>query len=111
MQKFFRRHPKLSPARRGQIIQRILVEGWSVAEAASTFGLEVARIEAWLADYRRRGMASLQGRGARCRRLFGSLLGPMRAGLSLLDPGPLDVRRLSENYGRMHRHEDRRGVT
>ena len=45
---------------RAQIIQRILVDGWTPAQAAKTCGVEERRIARWVADYRRRGMASLR---------------------------------------------------
>jgi hypothetical protein len=49
----------IAAARRGQIIQHVLVDGWSVREAAQTFDLDEQRVARWVADYRRRGMASL----------------------------------------------------
>jgi len=47
-------------AQRGQIIQRVIVDGWTGAEAAAAFDIEARLIDAWVADYRRRGMASLR---------------------------------------------------
>jgi hypothetical protein len=49
----------LTPAQRGRIIQRIIVDGWSNGEAAAAAGVPERLVEAWVADYRRRGMASL----------------------------------------------------
>jgi hypothetical protein len=49
----------ITKVQQGQIIQRVLVDGWSPAEAAAAFGLETRRVKTWVADYRRRGMASL----------------------------------------------------
>ena len=50
----------LTPAQRGQIIQRVLVDGWTSAEAAAAAGLPERLVDAWVADYRRDGMASLR---------------------------------------------------
>jgi transposase len=46
--------------RRGQIIQRILVDGWSPAEAAAFLGVGERQVVQWVAAYRRNGMASLR---------------------------------------------------
>src|SRR5437762_4185875 len=50
----------IAAAQRGQIVQRVLVDGWSTAQAAATFGLQEWRVARWVADYRRDGMASLR---------------------------------------------------
>jgi transposase-like protein len=50
----------LTPAQRGQIIQRVIVDGWTSAEAAATVGVPERLVDAWVADYRRHGMASLR---------------------------------------------------
>src|SRR5258707_7563910 len=50
----------IAAAQRGQIIQRVLVDGWSAAQAAAVFRLQERRIARWVADYRRHGMASLR---------------------------------------------------
>ncbi|HLY46819.1 MAG TPA: helix-turn-helix domain-containing protein [Stellaceae bacterium] len=63
-------------AQRRQIIQRVLVDGWSLAQAAAAFGLDERLVARWLADYRRRGMASLRDDAASegaVRRVVGSL--------------------------------------
>lgn len=49
----------ITTAQQGQIIQRVLVDGWSPAEAAAAFGVEARIVKTWVADYRRHGMASL----------------------------------------------------
>jgi transposase-like protein len=49
----------ITKLQQGQIVQRVLVDGWSPAEAAAAFGLEARLVKTWVADYRRRGMASL----------------------------------------------------
>lgn len=57
--------PTLSPAQRGQVVQRILVDGWTVADAAAAAGVPERTVAAWVSDYRRHGMASLRRRRAR----------------------------------------------
>ena len=52
---------------RVQMIQRVLVDGWSTAQAAQACGATERQVARWLAAYRRRGMASLRepaGRGS-----------------------------------------------
>lgn len=48
------------PARRGHVVQRVIVDGWTVGEAARAEGLDERIVARWVADYRRRGMASLR---------------------------------------------------
>ena len=50
----------ITPARRGQIIQRIIVDGWSSEQAACSFGVSKRLVETWVADFHRNGMASLR---------------------------------------------------
>ncbi len=50
----------ITVARRAQMIQRVLVDGWSPAQVADACGLEERQVARWLAVYRRRGMASLR---------------------------------------------------
>src|SRR5689334_6760741 len=50
----------ITPAQRGQAVQRILVEGWSTAEAALHLGVSEGLVDAWVVDFRRNGMASLR---------------------------------------------------
>ena len=47
-------------ATRGRIVQRVLVDGWSTAQAAVVFDVRERDVVRWLAAYRRRGMASLR---------------------------------------------------
>ena len=54
----------IAAVRRGQIIQRILVDGWSPAKAAASLGVEERQVVRWVAAYRRNGMASLRGNAA-----------------------------------------------
>ncbi len=56
-----KRGKQITPAERGLIVQRVLVEGWSIGEAAAAFGHPEARVERWVVAYRRRGMAALRG--------------------------------------------------
>ena len=50
----------ITAAQRAQLIQRVLVDGWSPAQVAKSCGFEERQIARWVADYRRRGMASLR---------------------------------------------------
>ena len=71
----------LSPAQRGQVVQRILVDGWTVADAAAAAGVPERLVAAWVSDYRRHGMASLRhrrGRTAATEYLDRQLLRPVR---------------------------------
>jgi len=45
---------------RAQIIQRILVDGWTAVQAAEFFGVPKRLVYVWVADYRKNGMASLR---------------------------------------------------
>jgi hypothetical protein len=47
-------------AQRGQIVQRVIVDGWTSAEAAAAFGVPRRTVEVWVTDFRRHGMASLR---------------------------------------------------
>ena len=49
----------ITAVQQGQIIQRVLVDGWSIADVAAAFDLEKRLVAAWVAAYRRHGMASL----------------------------------------------------
>ena len=55
----------LTTAQRGQIVQRVIVDGWSSARAAAAFGVPERLVDAWVADYRRHGMASLRHKSGR----------------------------------------------
>jgi hypothetical protein len=71
--------PNPTPAQRGQIIQRVIVDGWTTAEAACAAGLSERLVDIWVADYRRYGMASLHH--AKSRSAAAEILGlrPLRA--------------------------------
>jgi hypothetical protein len=51
---------EIAAAQRGQIIQRVLVDGWCAAQAAEVFDIQERQVTRWVADYRRHGMASLR---------------------------------------------------
>jgi len=50
----------ISLPKRTQIIQRVLVDGWTTAQAAAAFGVPKRLVDSWVADFRRNGMASLR---------------------------------------------------
>ena len=50
----------ITVARRALIVQRVLVDGWTSARAAAAFDVSERLVDAWVADYRRRGMTSLR---------------------------------------------------
>jgi transposase-like protein len=54
------RRRTISVAQRGQIVQRLIVDGWTSVEAAAAFGVPKRIVEVWVADFRRHGMASLR---------------------------------------------------
>jgi hypothetical protein len=105
----------LTPAQRGRIVQHIIVDGWTSTEAAAAFGLPERVIDAWVADYRRHGMASLRDRpwqtmAAEIVRL--RLLRPVRAVFRGISIGlrRLSVRERSVPPSPLHRfQDDRRG--
>ena len=98
----------IAAVRRGQILQRILVDGWTPAEAADFLGVGERQVVQWVAAYRRDGMASLRGdpasEPARCRwarrlrgvmaRVFAGLRGAGR------HPGPAPCVELRRRDGR-----------
>ena len=51
------------PARRGHVVQRVIVDGWTICDAARAAGVDERSVIRWVADYRRRGMASLREDG------------------------------------------------
>src|SRR5689334_6888183 len=59
------RRRTLSVVQRGQIVQRVIVDGWTSAEAAAAFGVPRRIVEVWVTDFRRHGMASLHQEPAR----------------------------------------------
>jgi Helix-turn-helix domain len=100
----------IAAAQRGQIIQRVLVDGWSTAQAAAVFGLQERRIARWVADYRRHGMASLRQDDApervylrwlqRICTAVARCYGGMRRGFGLVEPADCVVlRRTGDKRG------------
>ena len=53
--------PRTIPlARRALIIQRVLVDEWTSAEAAAAFDVSERQVDIWVAEFRRYGMRSLR---------------------------------------------------
>ena len=59
MQRVSRQRRTITPAQRGQVVQRVLVDGWTAGQAARAAGLDERLVVSWVAAYRRDGMASL----------------------------------------------------
>ena len=53
---------QLTAAQRGQIVQRVIVDNWTTADAAVAAGVPERLVIAWVAGFRRYGMASLHRR-------------------------------------------------
>jgi transposase-like protein len=53
-------HRTMTVARRALIVQRVLVDGWTSAEAAAAFGVSERQVDVWVADFQRSGMSSLR---------------------------------------------------
>src|SRR6266513_235215 len=85
---------EVAAVKRAQIIQRVLVDGWSPAQTAAVFAVPERRIARWVEDYRRRGVALLHRVAARLR--------PRRAGA---------LRRLAAHRRQAARQPRRSGVT
>src|SRR3954462_6452529 len=93
----------ISVTQRAQITQRILVDGWTPAQAARFYGVEERRIARWVADYRRRGMASLRTDvvderfyrrwAGRARAMLARGLGIFPPGTCVTPPSPRDDER------------------
>lgn len=103
----------IGPMKRAQIIQRVLVDGWTPAQAATIFELPERRIVRWVKDYRRRGMASLRDPGcteplvwnwgAALASAISRYYGGLRRGFGLVEPAPCIPLRYTEekpNHGR-----------
>jgi transposase InsO family protein len=58
------RRAKLTPYGRRVLVDRVLVEGWSVGEAAKAASVSPATVYKWLARYRDEGLAGLQDRSS-----------------------------------------------
>jgi hypothetical protein len=59
MKRASRQRRTITAAQRGQLVQRVLVDGWTAKQAAQAAGLDERVVAAWVAAYRRDGMASL----------------------------------------------------
>jgi len=59
----------LSPIGRRRVVERVLVEGWSVAAAAEAAGVTERTIYRWLARFRREGPAGLVDRSSAPKRI------------------------------------------
>lgn len=55
----------LTPAQRGQIVQRVIVDGWTIADAAAAARVPERLVKTWVASYRRHGMRSLRHRAGK----------------------------------------------
>jgi leucine-zipper of insertion element IS481 len=60
MNKAYAPHRTMTVARRALIVQRVLVDEWTSAEAAAAFGVPERQVDVWVADFRRSGMTSLR---------------------------------------------------
>jgi Homeodomain-like domain len=60
MDRLWSKGREIAVAQRCQIIQRVLVDGWSAAQAAEAFDIQERQVARWVAVYRRHGMASLR---------------------------------------------------
>ena len=93
----------IAAATRGLIVQRLMVDGWSAAQAASSFGVSERQVVRWVAAYRRDGMASLHEDAAaefatmrwarRLRRMIRHLFGEPRNNPGQAEPAPLVISR------------------
>jgi transposase-like protein len=71
----------ISIAQRGQIVQRVIVEGWTSADVARCFGVPKPVVDVWVSDFRRYGMASLRqntGRTAAVEMVYLTVSRPLR---------------------------------
>ena len=87
------RDRRISVAQRGQIVQRVIVEGWTTADVANSFGIPKRVVDVWVADFRRHGMASLRqstGRTVAVEMLYLTIFRPLRTILRRIS---LDFRR------------------
>ena len=86
------RRRAINIVQRGQIVQRVIVDGWTNDEVALAFGVPRRLVDVWVADYRRYGMASLRqdaGRTIVMDLFQGVVWRPLRAMLrKVLQPKP-----------------------
>ena len=98
----------IAAARRGQIIQRVLVDGWPPARAAAVFGLEERVVQLWVRRYRRRGMESLREDPATADQLLRPVLRRIYAAVARLLGRPLFGRTKPAECVALRRTGDRR---
>jgi transposase-like protein len=60
MKRSAKRRHAIGAAQRGQIVQRVIVDGWTIARTAAQFEVPPRLVKIWVADYRRYGMSSLR---------------------------------------------------
>ena len=112
MHKHWVRSDRIAAARRGQIIQRVLVDGWSPDRAAAAFGVTERQVVGWVAAYRRWGMASLRSATARRPRpwscppqlssMLGRLLNKVLRRIPRGEPAPcVELRRSGDDRHRL----------
>lgn len=86
------RRAKLTPYGRSVLVDRVLIEGWSVGEVAKAASVSPATVYKWLARFRDEGVAGLQDRSSaptRCpRALSPSEVRRILAGRRRLKVGP-----------------------
>ena len=59
---------RISPAGRALLVERVTIEGWSVAEAADAAGVSTRTVYKWLGRFDEEGPAGLRDRSSRPRR-------------------------------------------
>ena len=72
----------IAAAQRGQIVQRVLVDGWSPAKTAASFEIDERWVKAWVTAYRRHGMASLRSDETASERFYRRVSRRLRTALS-----------------------------
>jgi hypothetical protein len=91
-------HRTMTAARRALIVQRVLVDGWTSAEAAAGFAVSEHQVDIWVADFRRSGMTSL-------RRAPGKTLVVEIVRLAIGRPIRGATRRITNGFRRLLVHE------
>jgi DNA-directed RNA polymerase specialized sigma24 family protein len=59
------RNARTCPAGRRSLVDRVVVEGWSVARAAAAAGISERSASKWLSRFRLEGVAGLEDRSSR----------------------------------------------
>ena len=113
MDSVFKNSGEVGAVQRAQIIQRVLVDGWSAAQASAVFDLPERRIARWVHDYKQRGMASLrevEPDERAIQRWLGAVAGifsrgyaGVRRGFGLVEPAPCVVLRHTGDKPDHHR--------